>query len=144
MSKRSIIWSYEVPKLKPRLMMFLPREQEIYPNLGSSWDSNPYSYHYATWTPGRGAEDKLHKQHCLEASAEFQLIFTLSRLENNIIHEHLLSLTSNLKPRLSRFYLVAKIQKEPPGFMGNLAGDIKNLVGQISMPDTMYTCADSG
>ena len=22
----------------------------------------------ATWTPGRGAEDKLHKQHCLEAS----------------------------------------------------------------------------
>ena len=24
--------------------------------------------------PGRGAEDKLHKQHCLEASAKLQLI----------------------------------------------------------------------
>ena len=34
-----------------------------------------------TWTPGRGAEDKLHKQHCLEASAEFQLILTLSELD---------------------------------------------------------------
>ena len=29
----------------------------------------------------RGAGDKLHKQHCLEASAEFQLILTLSRLD---------------------------------------------------------------
>ena len=28
----------------------------------------------------RGAEDKLRKQHCLEASAEVQLILTLSRL----------------------------------------------------------------
>ena len=26
-----------------------------------------------TWTPGRGTEDKLHKQHCLEASVKFQL-----------------------------------------------------------------------
>ena len=26
-----------------------------------------------TWTPGRGAEDKLHKQHSLEASGEFSL-----------------------------------------------------------------------
>ena len=128
--------------------MFLLREQEINPNPGSSWDSNPrpseYSYHYATWASGRGAEDKLHKQHCIQASAEFQLIPTLSRLENIIIHEHLLPLTSSLKPRLSRSYLVAKIQKEPLGFMGNLAGDIKNLVGQISMPDTMHTCAGSG
>ena len=30
---------------------------------------------------GRGAEDKLHKQHCLEASAEFQLILTPSKLD---------------------------------------------------------------
>ena len=28
--------------------------------------------------PGRETEDKLHKQHCQEASAEFQLILTLS------------------------------------------------------------------
>ena len=28
-----------------------------------------HSYHKATWTPGRGEEDKLHKQHCLKASA---------------------------------------------------------------------------
>ena len=35
-----------------------------------------------TCTPGKGAEDKLHKQHCLEAtSAEFQLILTLSELD---------------------------------------------------------------
>ena len=36
--------------------------------------------------PGRGAEDKLHKQHCLEDSAEFQPILTLS--SKNIVHEH--------------------------------------------------------
>ena len=36
------------------------------------------SCHWATRTHGRGVEDKLHKQHCLEASAEFQLILTLS------------------------------------------------------------------
>ena len=35
------------------------------------------SYHWATWTPGRRAEDKPHKQHFLEASAEFQLTLTL-------------------------------------------------------------------
>ena len=34
-----------------------------------------HSYHR---THGRGVEDKLHKQHCLKASAEFQLILTLS------------------------------------------------------------------
>ena len=34
-----------------------------------------------TWTSGRGAEDKLHKQHCLETSDEFQLILTLSGLD---------------------------------------------------------------
>ena len=61
-------------------------------------------------TPGRGVEDKLHIHHCLEASAEFQLILTLSDLDfffhgfislslskNISIHERLLSLiTSNL------------------------------------------------
>ena len=61
-------------------------------------------------TPGRGVEDKLHIHHCLEASAEFQLILTLSDLDfffpwiyfslslskNISIHERLLSLiTSN-------------------------------------------------
>ena len=29
---------------------------------------------------GSGAEDKLQEQHCLKASAEFQLILTLSRV----------------------------------------------------------------
>ena len=37
--------------------------------------------HLDPCAPGRGAEDKLHKQHCLEALAEFQLILTLSRLD---------------------------------------------------------------
>ena len=31
--------------------------------------------------PLTGAEDKLHKQHCLEASAKFQLILLLSTLD---------------------------------------------------------------
>ena len=36
----------------------------------------------ATRTPGKRAEDKLHKQALpIEASAEFQLIFTLSELD---------------------------------------------------------------
>ena len=39
------------------------------------------SYHWAAGILGRGVEDRLHKQHCLEASAEFQLIFTLSELD---------------------------------------------------------------
>jgi len=55
-------------------------------------------------------EDKLHKQHFLEASAEFQLILTLwipdffpwtnhSRSKNIIIHECLLLFTVNsIKP----------------------------------------------
>ena len=33
---------------------------------------------------GRGTEDKLHKQHCLEASAKFQLILTFSESENRL------------------------------------------------------------
>ena len=61
-------------------------------------------------------QPKLHKQHCLEASAEFQLILTLSELDwtgtpgwtwiyfslskpINIIHERLLSPTiNNIQP----------------------------------------------
>ena len=37
--------------------------------------SKPY-----TWTPGGGAENKLQKPHCLEASAKFQLILTFTEL----------------------------------------------------------------
>ena len=29
-------------------------------------------YHKATWTSGKGVENMLHKQHCIEASAKFQ------------------------------------------------------------------------
>ena len=40
------------------------------------------SYHSATWTPGRGAEDKLHNHHCQKTSAKFQqLILILSELD---------------------------------------------------------------
>ena len=43
------------------------------------------SYHQATWTPGRGAEDKLHKQHCLESSAKLQLHSHSLRLNWNFV-----------------------------------------------------------
>ena len=73
-------------------MMFLVREWEINPQkkirdpagiwtqdlLNTSQTLLPLSHLDPL---GRGAEDKLHKQHCPEASAEFQLIITLSRLD---------------------------------------------------------------
>ena len=33
------------------------------------------------WTSSQGVEEKLHMQHCLEVSAELQLILTLSQLD---------------------------------------------------------------
>ena len=43
-----------------------------------------HSCHQATWTPGIGAEDKLHKQHYLEASGKFQQQFGI--IPSSILH----------------------------------------------------------
>ena len=67
-------------------------------NPGSSWDSSPTPSEYqSTWTPGRGAEDKLHKQHCLEALAKFQPILTLSELDGTGTWAEVCNVLSNIK-----------------------------------------------
>ena len=62
-----------------------PREKKSGIQLGfepkTFWILVRHTHHWTTWMDSaRGAEDLLHKQDCLQASAEFQLILTLSEL----------------------------------------------------------------
>ena len=71
-----------MPTIRCALVIHFPRGK----NPGSSWDSNQLntsqtllSYEYKYKSLVSLAEErkiKLHKQHCLEASAEFQVILT--------------------------------------------------------------------
>ena len=65
---------------------FAERRRRISSTIQLGFEPNEYYSNIlplTTWIPGRRAEDKLHTQHCLEASAKFQLIPTVSQLGLN-------------------------------------------------------------
>ena len=70
------------------------------------WILARWSYQWATWTPGRGVEDKLHKQHCLEGSAKFQLILVNEKNDTNttlLLFMHTMNKSSNINLQCNSF-----------------------------------------